>query len=99
MRWNAATDASARGHATSIACARKRSSVYALRWTGGKQPKPKGVNKPSKHSMMRVQVSLLQCPFLLMLHHADVVDVDVSVLEDAEEEDGELRVLARVKGE
>src|SRR2546425_6594699 len=66
MRWNEATDAIARCNATSIACARKRRSVYALRWTCGVKPKPKGVNTPSKHYMMRVQdennpVSLLQC--------------------------------------
>src|SRR2546426_4391039 len=67
MRWNAATDAIARCKATSIAYARKGRSVHALRWTCGVKPKPRGVNKPSKHYMMRVQdeqnpVSLLQSP-------------------------------------
>src|SRR5258708_3142545 len=53
---------------------RKRRSVYALRWTCGVKPKPKGVNTPSKHYMMRVQdennpVSLLQCPFCEVIFH------------------------------
>jgi hypothetical protein len=68
MRWNAATGAIARCKATSSACARKRRFVCAWRWTCGVKPKPKAVNRPSKHYMMRVQathnpVSLLQCLF------------------------------------
>src|SRR6266403_930808 len=65
MRWNVATGAIARCNATSIACAHKCRSVRAWRWTCGVKPKPKAVNKPSKHYMRRVQdennpVSLLQ---------------------------------------
>jgi len=53
--------------AWSIACARKRRSVHALRWTCGVKPKLKGVNKLSKRYIMRVQdeynpASLLQSP-------------------------------------
>jgi hypothetical protein len=67
MPWNVVTGAIARCKATSIACARKRRSVRALCWTCGVKPKLKGVNKPSKHDIMRVQdkhnpASLLQSP-------------------------------------
>jgi hypothetical protein len=34
-----------------------------------------------------------------VFHHTDVVDVNVSASEDAEEDDGKLRVLPRVTGE
>src|SRR5881398_3310284 len=52
MRWNAATGAIARCKATSIVYERKRRSVRALRWTCGVKPRPKGVDKPSYHSIM-----------------------------------------------
>src|SRR5438132_6443295 len=51
-RWNAATGAIARCKATSIVYERKRRSVRALRWTCGVKPRPKGVDKPSYHSIM-----------------------------------------------
>src|SRR5437879_9932877 len=71
MQWNAAIGAIARCKVMSIAYARKGRSVHALRWTCGVKPKPRGVNKPSKHYMMRVQdeqnpVSLLQSPKLCL---------------------------------
>ena len=52
----------------SIACARMRRAVYALHWTCGVKPTPRGVNNPSKSYIMRVQdennpVSLLQSLF------------------------------------
>src|SRR5712664_976116 len=96
MQWNEATDAIARCNATSIACARKRRSVYALRWTCGVKPKPKGVNTPSKHYMMRVQdennpVSLLQCRFFgirfaLLIANWDVYRLPMAVSSDPTEE-------------
>src|SRR2546428_5246672 len=52
MRWNAATGDIARCKATSIVYERKRRSVRALRWTCGVKPRPKGVDKPSYHSIM-----------------------------------------------
>src|SRR5216117_1061821 len=60
-----------RWNATSIACTRKCRSVHALRWTCGGKPKPKAVNKLSKHFMRRVQdennpVSLLQSRYAFL---------------------------------
>jgi len=51
MPWSGVTGAIARGKSRSIACVHKSRFVLAWRWICGVKPKPKVVNKPSRHSI------------------------------------------------
>src|SRR5215470_17281696 len=52
MQWNAAIGAIARCKRVSTGCGRKHRSVPAWPWICGVKPRPKGVNKPSPHSIV-----------------------------------------------
>src|SRR5262245_5273572 len=53
MRWSGATGAIARCKNRSTGYARRARSVHAWRWICGVKPKPKAVNKPSPHFIVR----------------------------------------------